>query len=508
MKHIIHLIIVASCFFSSLLSITESSDNHPHARKTEREHQREYCEAYLKSYSHANLKMETESVLYSSSVPAHSFNRLDNLSDGGVSQTGEVVFDVTYLSLLDKIFITASLIDNLGNDVSSVFISGDAFMNSSTDQPEIRYDYAGDNFLASEYIDPSLIEPIAFGKDNVITLEGNGGEVPITFPVIQITLSVANLDEALPAVANVYAFALLEVDGPIEYMIYQAKLYLIAANYNHNIQNDNPSTYINNQNTGNWDEWDYGFCHLDHNGCEIFAMFNFFISQGQTPHLATLIAVTQLLNADMGFGLLGTNPWPEEYVSLLYTTTLAALTLLSPIIITVVMPIVANIIVVNYITSQSVWNQLYLWPLYPVEVGITTTALNALFIATLAVGNVIYEYHVKYFHGIDEVLRFYGDIDNVQARVTLNSFLGLTDSYGSYIISFWNELIDDTHLPNPFGELHTIFVCKPIQNCSSYTAYNTNEIGPVDKESIDAIIDTESPNLAQYRFISGYAIGS
>lgn len=303
-------------------------------------------------------------------------------------------------------------------------------------------------------------------------------------------------------------------------MIYQAKLYLIAANYANNSQLSNPTDYIDDQFTGNWNQWDYGFSHMNDTGCEIFAMFNFFISQGKHPHLATMIALTQLLNADMCFGIWGTNPWPEQYISLLCNTASAALPLLTPIITTVVIPVVSAVITADYISDHPTWAQCFLWPLYPGLVDLTITGLNTAFVTALAVvlpvGNVLYSYYLKYWHSIDDVLFIYGGVTNIQTRMAFDSFNNFatseTSSYGSYIISFWNELYDGTHVPNPNKELHTVFVMKPQKTVTSFVGYNVSMNGTDGEDhprsSISDFIDKSLPQIFTYKFSCGLAIGA
>lgn len=144
-------------------------------RKNSREIQKEYCKAYLETYDNADLSVDSESILYSSSVPVSKLSRIDNLSESNDDENGNVTFDVTYLALLNKVFITASLYDDEGNKTDSIFVSGDAFISPDTERPEVKYDFAGQSFLASDIVDPTIIEPSSLRNVNLLELGGGGG---------------------------------------------------------------------------------------------------------------------------------------------------------------------------------------------------------------------------------------------------------------------------------------------------------------------------------------------
>ncbi len=258
--------------------------------------------------------------------------------------------------------------------------------------------------------------------------------------------------------------------------------------------------YIGNQSNPTWDSWEYGLSNLGDAGCGIFAMFNFLKTTGYYPHLSTLIALTQLMNADVAFGLLGTNAYPEDML-FIETTVFDSIiqNYIIPIAVDIIPGIAATLINAEFENAGDWWLRWFGWT-YDIQVVATTAVIETAFFTLFVTADALVEWYWNSTSSVTEVLSLYG-FDDTSNTTNLDTFI--TNSEGSqyFIITFWHDIVPSTNTIDVTGGAHTIFVRR--LSTGNFRVFNLYGNGNYyDYADLYKVIDSDL-NDARIKLLSG-----
>lgn len=268
-------------------------------------------------------RREPKSLKNSSySETEHEINYAFSLKGGDDSNTAfadlydedeTVEYQIKYVKFLDLMFIHSKESNN-GEEVENTFY-GFAFTNDDG-EIDVNYDFDGTSISYSSIIPPlpgggiggGIIDPSVTAK---------------TYDLMKIGVEIATIDQAEGIAKEHIKIPDLLSDGPIEYLLYKAKMKMVEDDYDQNAYLTQPSGIINDQN--NYSKWYFGLAFdttnnsfkiekgtLDKNGCGCIAMYNLLYDSGTKASLAAVIAYTQLCNADLALGAFGVNPLGDD----------------------------------------------------------------------------------------------------------------------------------------------------------------------------------------------------
>ena len=219
-------------------------------------------------------------------------------------------------------YFDVSVLDASGQTIQTETLYGYPFVNENG-QTDVKMDVHGTVVYASE-----LLEDDKYEKDSVLsgTLPSHvcvladsscdGGSS--LYPVLSISQSITTFDQAWGLDENSIIIPDLYTVGPIPYLFYAAKMEMAKQDYRINSTKAKPVGLIEDQFA--YSDWKFGLSiggyggSISAAGCECIALFNLLFDCGANPDLATIIALTELSNADLFWGVFGSNPVPDEVI--------------------------------------------------------------------------------------------------------------------------------------------------------------------------------------------------
>lgn len=398
---------------------------------------------------------------------------------------------------LPKISIDAVCISDLGIltiDVSSdqtaaKRINGFPLLKSDGTY-DVSLDFGHGTIFASEILvadSLTCIENLVIDK-----------ETTTLYPIASISLSLATYASATSLAFSYVKVPNLFVDGPTEYAMYEAKLAIAAAHYAANKKNKNPTSILEVQ--SNLSDWHFGIGNnLAKNGCGVIAIFNFLFDSGAKPNLAILIAITELCNADLLWGIFGVNPIPDELFK-------AASALIEKGFDCFIMPIMMKLIptlsvtIIGFCsTIVPAWLIPLLGPACAITMDTIIASLSAILLSASVFVKEIMPWYVRNMHDIKDVLNLIC-ANNFSSHPVLGSFGKRMHERRQGVVSFWNK-IDKNGMIDVLGGAHTVYIRKEVDG---FYCANNNKVN-IPSQSVYEIIDSNEKN-ANKKFIWGYIV--
>lgn len=460
---------------------------------------------YLYSFDNARLENGSKMVNYSSSAQASNYFSVEKLSDGSDSESDyEIRFDVNYMKFLDILYFDLSLYksDEL---IRKESVYGFPFSNPDGSM-NIRFDFHGTKVLLSD-VEASKGEvekdslSSSFSSSLHIT-QGISTGSGLFYDVVSISSSVSSFDESLGlALKYVYIPTMLK-DGPVNYLFYTVKLKLALKNYNHNSSLKLDKAFITKQET--LSSWKFGLFSMSYSGCEIIAMYNMLYASGADPDLPSLIAMTELFNADILFGWLGTNPSDEFTNNLVISLMSFYDANISPLVSCAMKDLYESIC--NCIPDAPGWFRSVL----KITAEITATAidiqLKKLLLKLTSAVQLFIMYTVN-------TMKDYSDVLN--PMISPHS-LAKYDSVAEYdtaisnkrqgIITFWNEtktLSSGATIVDIEKQIHTVYIEKYYSKTYKAYRYITYNFNGRESSTVKGLISSFSAAEGEQKFISG-----
>jgi hypothetical protein len=231
-------------------------------------------------------------------------------------------------------------------------------------------------------------------------------------------------------------------------------------------------------------------------------MYNFLRDTGNNPDFATLIALTQLCNADLAYGIFGANPMPEQYLQLLALEAMIIFDFIVYPIAAAMVPAVAAVIVANYIKEQPWWMQVILGISAPAAILATTAVIESALFAAVVTANVFIANYFSDLHDIADVLKLY-KVKKISTSLSLSSYESNLSDYRYSIIAFWND-VGSNGIANFSAGAHTVYV-KRHNNTSMFVDYNNSNTSLTPRSQLYDVIDSNRTDASEM-FISGMVI--
>lgn len=426
---------------------------------------------YLMSLDHPDLSVSDSEINYSVRL------RPGNQGNVAACSSGEATeYSFKYIKMLDLVAI----------DSEGKTYYGYPFINSKGEK-DVLLEAHGIRSVYSESTEQFGFAsiPITITKpDTRIPTE------PVVYPLMKIVSELANFDDVQGIAKIVVDVPDIIIDGP-----------------------------INGQGTNDFDEWVFGINYtksegfqagrgnFKNNGCGIIAIYNMLFQSGAKPDLASIIALTQLCNADLVLGAFGVNPINKEIIDeirigakILYESVLISL-------VETVMLQVAQIIYENMIKKiiEEPWWVCFMIGTCPALAGLVVETILVSLRATFVAANLI-------LHFVDDYLRNLGDLSQVVRFflgnqytqidcLNLEDFINNVTDYSQGVITFWNELNNDGK-PDVLQGAHTVYVEKSSSFQLSVYNYGNKET----KAAIFPLISLnwEKPFGEGTQYIYGY----
>jgi len=458
---------------------------------------------YLASFDDAKLDIADNGIFYTSKKQVKHYFDVEYLANENFSDY-TLNFDVTYMKELDILFMDINLTDLAGEVVERERVFGYMVIDEDGNE-DIQFDFYGYYFLGSDF---GVKEPVEKTSLNLtiqraLYFENGGGDGgSIVYPLLNISYSIVGLDAAKSNAYKVVKPPILETDGPIKYIMYHAKMVMIENDFKHNSKLTKPTGFINDQHNSKWKNWKFGLSTIYESGCGVIAMYNFLHDTGNNPDFATLIALAQLCNADLAYGIFGANPIPEQYLQLLALEAMIIFDLIVYPIAAAMVPAVAAVIVANYIKEQPWWMQIILGISAPAALLATTAVIESALFAAVVTANVFIANYFSDLHDIADVLKLY-KVKKISTSLSLSSYESNLSDYRYSIIAFWND-VGSNGIANFSAGAHTVYV-KRHNNTSMFVDYNNSNTSLTPRSQLHAVIDSNRTDASKM-FISGMVI--
>lgn len=454
---------------------------------------------YLMSLDHPDLSVSDSEINYSVRLRSGNQGSVAACSSGEATE-----YSFKYIKMLDLVAI----------DSEGKTYYGYPFINSKGEK-DVLLEADGIRSVYSESAEQ-------FGFASIpITITKPDSRIPTDpgYPVMKIVSELANFDDIIGVAKRIMDVPDLKTDGPIPYLLYRLKLKMILNDYNSNILVEyQPKGFINDQSVEGLNDWTFGISYVSgkgfenkrgnfhNNGCGIIAIYNLFYDSGAKPDLASVIALTQMCNADVAQGLFGVNPINKDSIDdlkpgikVLYETVLAPL-------VGDLMDVVTKIIHQNILDKilEEPWWLLFMTGAFPVIATLTIKMVLAALETVVAAVSLAGLF-------IDEYLKHIGDISMVVGLLTGNDyeavdclkredFIDNISKYRQGIITFWNKANDDGS-PKIDEGAHTIYVKK---QPFSLLAYNAADATTEPAQYYLSNLNKTQPFGNENQYIYGY----
>ena len=431
-----------------------------------------------------------------------------------------LVFSLDYIKLYDYVFFTVNQYDSNNEEVDSDFYTLMPFKTESGDI-DIKMDYYGIEIYYSETIKLDSQKggnTKSGGWFTPIIYDGPGGVIHVVLDISHC-ITDWNQDNLSGLAAQYILVPSLSTNGPLYYLFYLAKASIAYSNYTSNKLQTNPTTFIHNQGSNDYNNWkfgmlsDYAGTTIDFAGCECIALFNLLMDcqrpEGESPDLASIIALVELLNADLFGGVFGTMTLPTGAIDVV-TNAITNIynSSIKPVIESFIDDIAENIY--NYYLSNTSWLAQYLAGLI---IQIVEDIIGYLLIAVASATEFLL-YYFNCLNDIGDVIDILIEDHNYTGYSTLSSFSNAMGIKYQGIVSFWNETDPDGNI-NILGRMHTVYV-KRDTTINKYKFYNldcTNVVPPFDYISQGIASCNSGPqtgnqnvNYAPNQYLYGYVM--
>lgn len=450
-------------------------------------HQKESLN-YLKSYDNAKIEISEHDSIFNATKKLSSLSKIELLNTSNSDLT-EYFFDfeTIYVKDIGLVYMKVLLKKN-DNSIDQINVTGYPFFNKNINKPDVSFEYFGDKILASDLTNKKVDnQTIGNNKFFIMQLDdGGGSSVDVTMPILEISLAIINSNKDLiQDTINKLKETEMDfwIDGPIHYVLWEAKKLLAIQNYMHNRKLSIPAEslkdgYIDKQNE--FFKWKFGLKHLSDNGCGVISLYNFLVSQNRKPDLASLILLIELMNADLGFGCLGTNFISNELMQICSMSVTLSIRAMIPFL-ELFVPIIAGKITEKLIEDQlnlasHWWQKMLIYMSVPAVYKITLNTVYEVVLVGVTLIDVVTNFYLKHLHGIPDILEVLGykELDNIY--LSYDDFNQNREQYGYFIITFFNNVPNFTN----FSELenftaHIIFIKRKYKNKSELLTYNNGE---------------------------------
>ncbi|MDR0831993.1 MAG: hypothetical protein LBM99_03770 [Bacillales bacterium] len=382
---------------------------------------------YLSSFNNFQLEQNENSISYKGSRSVTDFYQVEYLSNTNEDLLDYTfTFDALFINILDLLCLNVYLNDEIGNIIEEEKIYGYALINENGDR-DIKFDIYGYTFYSSDIGIENEVDNVALNSAfQFANIDPNGGGAVI-YPILNVSNSIVGIASAINNAHQFLQPPDLFWDDPLAYIMYYAKLEWAKSDFIHNnALNQNASTkqpndFIWHQNESKWEQWKFGAGNLRNNGCGIFAMYNFMYDTGTKVDLPSLIAVTQILNADVVFGFLGVNPYPSGLF--IETSVFGAIftQFIIPIANNIIPQIARTLVDLEFEVMPAWWTHWFGWT-YGAQVVITTAVIELAFLEAICVIGIVAEIYWSTMHNMANVLSLYGFGNNTYVKTTLSSF--------------------------------------------------------------------------------------
>jgi hypothetical protein len=460
---------------------------------------------YLNSLDDSHLSISGEKINYVGYKNVDDLYSADYLSETNSDISDyKMSFDVLYILALDLLYLDISLIDADNNVVDKVTLNGYA-IEYDNGKRDIQFDYYGYTFYSSEVISDGNVDKLSLTAifELMMTDDGGGGTI---YPIVSVSNSIVGLDSAIENAKDYLNPPDVWYDGPMKYLMWKIKLELARKDFEHNSSLSTvvggTDGYINDQNDSKWDSWDYGLSTLGGAGCGIFGMYNFLRSTNSTLDLPSLIALVQLLNADVAFGAFGTNVYPSD-MSFSETSIFDSIiqNVIIPIATDIIPGLTQSLIDAEFADKDDWWYTWFGWT-YDAQLLITTASLEVAFLGLFATSDFFVEWYWSSVRSVTEVLSLYG-IDDISNTSNLDTFVTNSSASQYFILSYWHGSVPTTNTIDVLGGAHTVFVRRV---GDIYRVYNLNGYGSTsDFSNLYLIIDS-TLSAARLKILSGMVI--
>lgn len=355
---------------------------------------------------------------------------------------------------------------------------------------DVSIDYLGETALASQI----LSEPASLTQSDFLIID----KEPSLYPIASISIMFAEYSAALPLAHKCVKVPDLLKDGPIEYALYETKISIACSHYIHNKEKKNPTDIINNQN--DYADWKFGIGNnLSNNGCGVIAMFNLLFDSTAKPNLALLIALTELCNADLLWGIFGVNPIPDELLKTLPPLIEDCFDYVIAPITAALIPTLSASIYTLGLTATPPWLMPLLAPVYVLSVETIVASLSAVLLSAAMFIKEFIPWYVENMHDIRDVISIVSS-KRFDSFSSLSSFDDCIRSKRQGIISFWNNVGNDGKVNIAKGA-HTIYIKR---QQDGFYSFNNKRDGVVLDNAFKAIDFNEQK--ADKKHIWGYII--
>jgi len=423
---------------------------------------------YLNSYRDPVLHYNNDGCTYSSKKKSSDYCYAENLS---LSDTGTeyFTFQTEYVPIVGIVNTDISAWDENGLKIDEATLFGNV-ISDNDGTFDIHFEIEGLSFSGNEIINRNGVE-----TDSTISnrfsqcLNGDGGGVVSSLCISYAVVTLSQAEDLGHILCPVHSFD----EGPIPYCAFLIKSKLISDDFQHNSSLTQPAegTFINNQMDPSWKAWAFGMSNMKDAGCEIFALYNFLVSNGKKPYLPALIALVQLSNADLLLGKWGSNTIPPELLNQTYTELKVFLGSIASIVDGAIDAVAAATFGLSA-AAQPIFIGNFIIPLDPLFV-LTTIALLKVTLATKVItADALATYYLQNLHSIQDLIPLFNIHAVTSSTMTYQMFLSQVASRTNYLfVSYWNAVVNGR--PDVSKEMHTVFV-RHYPELNTFSIFNNN----------------------------------
>lgn len=522
MKNKVNLFVLIFIFSLILLfTIFYKTDEKHIARQLEVDDLKIESLNYLKSYDNPEIEVTSNDLIFNANKKLNSLSGVELLSETNLDLTEYLIdFKTTYIKDIGLVYMRVYLKkeDNL---IDQINVTGYSFFNKNINKNDVSFEYFGETILASDLIDNKIDNQGVAGSRFFVMqmVDGGGGSsssdenssstggnsssiennvscnetsVDVTMPILEISLAIINSKKDLVH-EEINRLKLAEpvnfwIDGPIAYILWYVKKDKALSNYEHNRKLSLPSEameedYIILQKELH--EWKYGFQVLSETGCGIISLYNFLVSQGRKTNLASLILLSELMNADLAFGFLGTNPTSSDIINEDLIKQVSAFvkvfaTFIEPYL-AVLSPVIAKIVTKRLISAElelakKWWQKILIWASLPKQYVANFVSVNIAISVIVKTSDLTVKFYMKQIRGIPDILNVLGYKKLDVTYLNYDKFNKNINEYGYFIIAFFNQVPDFSDPKKLYDNgAHIIFVKRKYKNKKEFISYNNHD---------------------------------
>ena len=433
-------------------------------------------ENYLLSYCDASLQNQNGLIHYYSEDNYSKYCFVEKLAEQ--EEKTKVFFDAKCIPEIGIIYFDVGLKNEIGETLEQERLYCFPFFDDNGIY-DVKIDVHGFSLLASEIIELGPVEKNHHPDPHFsyMNLDGGGGGGSSTiYPIASMALSLSSYTGATAIAASCVVIPDLLEDGPIPYVFYKFKMDIALAHYNNNTNayHNDPTSFIENQASGDYDNWLFGlFGNIAQDGCGPIAVHNmlydsYVANGGSKIPFAAIIALFELCNADLLGGVFGANMIPNEMLEGIASTLTQNFDLYYASIVADFIHEIAVSILNNCIASSPWWLQAVLYLTYVPDLIALEASLTAVLLAVSIIGHDFIPWCASSMHSTGEIAEiFYGSAHVLYAD-SYSTYYSYLSARRQSIVCYWNELID-TYNYDVFGGAHYVYTTY---NSGIYSSHN------------------------------------